>query len=122
MVINILQVVVALGLLNVWLIRSFKPTRYRGGDAVTLSEEFKAYGLPTWFFYLVGTLKIASALMLLVGFWVPSLVQPAAFTVLGLMVGALAMHVRVKDPMLRSVPALSMLIMCALLVTLNYTG
>ena len=122
MVIGTLQVVVALGLLNVWLLRSLKPTRYRGGESVTLSQEFSAYGLPTWFFYLIGTLKIGSALMLLLGFWFPVLVQPAAFTILVLMVGALAMHFRVKDPLFRSVPALSMLIMCTVLVTLNWTG
>ena len=122
MVISILQVVVALGLLNVWLLRSLKPTSYRGGDAVTLKQEFSAYGLAPWVFYVVGTLKIASALMLLVGLWVPALVQPAAFAILGLMVGALAMHIRVKDPLLRSVPALSMLILCAVLITLNLPG
>ncbi|MDG1499041.1 MAG: DoxX family protein [Planctomycetota bacterium] len=122
MLISTLQVVLALGLLNVWLLRSLKPTRYRGGDSVTLKQEFSAYGLPTWFFYLVGTLKIGSALMLLLGFWFPALIQPAALTILGLMVGALAMHIRVKDPLLRSVPALSMLIMCTVLVTLNLTG
>ena len=108
---TVLQVVVGLGLLNVWLVRSSSATAYRGGDARSLREEFAAYGLPTWFFYLVGVLKVGSALCLLVGLWVPALVLPASALVVLLMLGALAMHVKVKDPLLKSLPALLMLAM-----------
>jgi hypothetical protein len=43
------QIVIALGLLNVWLLRAKRPTAYRGGDAQNMKEEFEAYGLPAWF-------------------------------------------------------------------------
>lgn len=115
---SVLQVIVALGLLNVWLIRSGTATSYRGGDARSLKEEFAAYGLPDFFFYLVGALKIGSAILLLVGLWVPSLVLPAAAVVAVLMIGALAMHVKVKDPAMKSLPAFLMLLMSAGLVYL----
>ena len=62
---TILQVVVALGLLNVWLVRPRSATSYRGGNAQSLKEEFAAYGLPDFFFYLVGALKIGSAMALI---------------------------------------------------------
>ena len=113
-----LQAILALGLLNVWLLRSSKPTSYRGGDAQSLSQEFAAYGLPPAVFYLVGALKIGSAIALLVGLWVPSLVLPAAGVVVGLMLGALAMHAKVKDPAIKSLPAFLMLAMSAGLCTL----
>ena len=115
---TILQVVVALGLLNVWLLRPGSPTDYRGGDARSLKEEFAAYGLPDFVFYLVGLLKIGAAIALLAGIWNESWVLPAAAMVVLLMVGALVMHVKVKDPLMKSLPALLMLIMSASLCAL----
>jgi hypothetical protein len=110
-VVFILQAIVGLGLLNVWLVRSKWATGYRGGDARSLKEEFVAYGLPDWFFYLVGVLKIGSAILLLVGFVYPPVVLPAAAVVVVLMLGALAMHVKVKDAAIKSLPAFLMLVM-----------
>ena len=108
---TILQVVVALGLLNVWLVRPQKSTAYRGGSAQSLKEEFAAYGLPDWTYYAVGALKVGSAIALIIGIWVPALIRPPAIIVAVLMVGALAMHAKVKDPLSKSVPALTMLLM-----------
>ncbi|NNF58411.1 MAG: DoxX family protein [Rhodothermaceae bacterium] len=114
----ILQVVVALGLLNVWLVRARSSTSYRGGDAQSLKEEFQAYGLPMWLFYVVGALKIGAAIALLVGLWVPALVRPAAGVVAVLMVGALAMHIKVSDPWMKALPAFLMLLMSGAIVLL----
>lgn len=113
---TILQLVVGLGLLNVWLVRAGGPTGYRGGRAGTLREEFETYGLPAWMFYVVGGLKILAGVALIVGLWIPSLVRPAALVVAVLMVGALAMHVKIKDPLQRSLPALLLLGICLWLV------
>ena len=116
-----LQVIVALGLLNVWLVRAKASTAYRGGSAQSLKEEFATYGLPDWTFYVVGILKVGSAILLLLGIWVksPDLVRPPALVVAGLMVGALAMHAKVKDPLTKSLPALAMLLMCVAIWFLN---
>jgi len=116
---TILQVVVGLGLLNVWLVRAQSSTAFRGGSAQSLREEFAAYGLPDWFFYLVGVLKIGSAVLLIVGIWLPEVVPPAAGTVAVLMVGALSMHAKVKDPLSKSLPAFLMLLMAAAIVLLR---
>ena len=114
-----LQVVLAFGLLNVWLLRAGASTRYRGGAAQSLRAEFTAYGLSPAFFLLIGVLKVGSAVMLLLGLWVPTLVLPAAGLVVALMLGALAMHVKVKDPAIRSLPAFLMLAMSASLCALS---
>lgn len=111
-----LQIIVALGLLNVWLLRFNKATAYRGGQATTMREEFAAYGLPVWFCYLVGFLKVGSALALLAGIFLPELVFPAAALIAVLMAGALAMHVKVKDPVIKSLPALLVLVMCLVIL------
>ena len=116
---TLLQLLLALGLLNVWVLRASRGTSYRGGGAGSLKEEFAAYGLPAWFFYLVGVLKVGSALLLLAGPWVPAVVLPAAVVVVVLMLGALAMHAKVKDPPIRSLPALLMLVMSSALAVLR---
>ena len=110
---SIIQAIIGLGLLNVWLLRAGNETDYRGGSATNLKDEFKAYGLPDAVFYTVGLLKISSGIALIAGIWMPKLILPAASVVLALMVGALAMHVKVGDPPKKSLPAFLMLAMSA---------
>lgn len=112
----IIQVVVALGLLNVWLLRFHKPTPYRGGKARSMPEEFAAYGLPPWFLWTVGFLKVSCAAGLIVGIWIPVLVAPAALVITLLMLGAIAMHVKVHDPLIKSAPATTVLALTALVL------
>lgn len=114
----VLQVIVALGLLNVWLVRAGQATPYRGGAAKSIREEFAAYGLPVGVMWLVGILKISIAVTLILGIWIPSLVAPAASGLVVLMVGAVVMHVKVKDPMMKSMPAAAMLALAIALLML----
>jgi len=110
-VVLVLQVVIALGIANVWLLRFGRATSYRGGAAQTMKEEFAAYGLPPWSVQVIGGLKLLLAAALIAGIWMPELVRPAALGMAALMLGALAMHVKVKDPLAKSLPALCMLAM-----------
>lgn len=114
----VLQIVVGLGILNVWLVRSGRSTGYRGGDAKNLKEEFATYGLPTWFFYIIGTFKVTIALCLLVGIWIHPLVLPSALGMAVLMAGAFSMHLKVKDPFRKSWPSLVMLAISLLIAIL----
>jgi len=116
---SILQIIVGLGLLNVWLVRPRASTAYRGGEATSLKEEFSVYGLPDWAFYVVGALKVISAILLIVGVWVQGIVQLPAAVVAVLMVGALAMHAKVKDKPSKSLPALSLLVLCVAIFLLQ---
>ena len=116
---TVLQAILGLGLLNVWLLRARSATAYRGGESRNLKDEFAAYGLPIWFFYLVGVFKVGTAAALLVGIWFPALVPPAAGLLVLLMLGALVMHLKVKDPVPKSLPALAMLAMSATVVVLG---
>ena len=114
----LLQIIIALGILNVWLIRAGSPTSFRGGDAKSLREEFHAYGLSDLGFTVVGIAKVACAVGLVIGIWVPSLVLPSAVALGLLMIGALAMHIRVRDPFKKSLPAACVLALCALVIGL----
>jgi hypothetical protein len=114
--VQICQIVVGCGLLNVWLLRFNKATAYRGGKASSMLEEFAAYGLPAWSCYLVGFLKVASAFALLAGLLYPVLILPAASIVAALMAGAIVMHLKVADPFKKSLPAISLLALCLLMM------
>tara|TARA_B100000900_G_C20550022_1_gene704331 strand:- start:879 stop:1286 length:408 start_codon:yes stop_codon:yes gene_type:complete len=127
-----LQLIIAIGLINVWLVRFNKATQYRGGNAKNMEEEFAAYGLPSWLMYAVGSLKIFIAAMLLISFWI--LIKPVEnyeelasnllfynlIVLAVLMVAALIMHVKIKDPIKKSYPALSILFMTALIMYFTF--
>jgi hypothetical protein len=108
----VIQVVIAVTIFNVWLLRYGKATNYRGGNARSLKEEFAVYGLPGWFMGVVGFLKLLFALLLIAGIWLSPLTKPAAAGMAVLMLGAVSMHVKVKDPLTRALPALGMLVLC----------
>ena len=101
--VTVTQIIIALGILNVWVLRFGKPTEWRGGSATNMKEEFQTYGLPGWTLQAVGLLKLTCAACLVIGIWIPGLAI--------LMLGAVAMHVKVKDPLKKSLPALTMLVL-----------
>ncbi len=108
----VLQLIVALSLFNVWLIQNNKATRWRGGNAKTILEEFEVYGLPKWSCYLVGIFKVGLALALIVGIWFPEILRPSALVLTLFLLGSVVMHLKVKDPMIKSFPAVLFLVLC----------
>jgi hypothetical protein len=107
--INVVQLVVALGLINVWVLRFRRKTPYRGGSSESLPEEFAAYGLPPWSVWTVGSIKLGCAVLFVAGIWLPKAVAPTAAVLTLLMLAAILMHMRVRDPLVRSLPATLML-------------
>jgi uncharacterized membrane protein YphA (DoxX/SURF4 family) len=116
---TILQLLVAGVLINVWVVRFNKGTDYRGKSARNMREEFAAYGLPGWFMWLVGTLKLTSAAALIFGIWLPEVIFSSAVVLLVLMTGAIAMHLRAGDPFVKFVPALVMLLLSVIIAILS---
>ena len=114
-VLTIIQVTVGLGILNVWLVRRNLDTPFRGGKAKSMVEEFKVYGLPEWAVPVVGVFKVSLAIIILGGFFVPYL-TPVGATLLGLfMLGAVLMHIKVQDSLVKTIPSVIMLILCGVL-------
>ena len=99
------QVFIALAMFDVWLFRYNRPLRARGGDAKTMVEEFRVYGLPDWLRELVRVLKLGAGVLMIVGIWYPpaALVSGAGLAVL--MAVAIAMHIKVHDPLYKALPA-----------------
>jgi hypothetical protein len=105
------QVTIALGIYNVWLLRANKPTNYRGGSARTLEEEFHVYGLSTRFMRIIRVCKLLSATLLIAGVWIPLLTSIGAIAMASLMLAAVLMHAKVRDPIQKSLPAASLLLL-----------
>ena len=113
---SILAIIIFSGIINVWFFRKSQSTLYRGKESKTLKEEFDAYGYPPYFFYLIGTLKIFFSGMLVIGIKFPVLTMVGAIGMVVLMLGAIASHIKVSDPIKKSIPALLMLLMSGFLL------
>lgn len=101
-----LKVIVGLSILNVWLLQPTKPTKWRGGNAKTIVEEFEVYGLSKNFCYFIGFLKVSLALLLLASIWFERLTGYVSSGLGLLLFGSIVMHIKIKDPLYKSVPAL----------------
>ncbi|MEX2467296.1 MAG: DoxX family protein [Gemmatimonadota bacterium] len=110
------QIIIAFGIFNVWIFRRDRPTRYRPEGARSIAEEFERYGLPDWVRVVVGSTKLALAAALLVGVIYAQVAVPAALLMGVLMLGAIAAHVRVRDPLVKALPALGMLLLSGVVV------
>ncbi len=110
-----LKIIVGLSILNVWLIQYNKPTKWRGGNATTIVEEFEVYGLSKTFCYIIGFLKVALALLLLASIFYVELTAYASSGLGLLLFGSIIMHIKVKDPLYKSFPAFLFLIMTILI-------
>jgi len=104
-IIIVLKVIVSLSILNVWLIQPKKTTKWRGGNAKTIFEEFEVYGLSQSFCYVVGVLKVSLALILLVSIQFESLTFIGSLGLAVLLLGSIIMHIKVKDELFKSFPA-----------------
>ncbi len=107
----LLQIVIALGIVNVWIIRRDRATGFRPDGSANIAEEFARYGLSDTVRRLVGGTKLALAALLLIGIVYPVLAVAAAAGIAVLMAGAVGAHIKVRDPLMKSVPALLMLAM-----------
>ncbi len=106
------QIIIALGILNVWILRYGKSTNWRAGMATNMREEFEAYGIPFWLMTVIGGIKVTLALLLIAGIWFPALTMPVAICMGLLMVAAVGMHIKVKDPLKKALPAFTLVILC----------
>lgn len=115
------KLIIFAGIVNVWFFRVNKGSQWRGGEAESMQEEFEVYGLSKAMMLMVGTLKVLAAIALVVSIWYPFLAIPASAAIGFLMIGAIWMHVRVRDPLKRSLPA-AILLLLSVFIWLYSTG
>lgn len=103
-VINLAQLTVAIAVAYVWIFRY---------DNVV--KEFKQFGLSDLTRNLVGASKISLATLLVTGIWYPSIVLIPAILMGLLMIGAQYFHFKIRNPFLKHLPSLILLILSALI-------
>tara|TARA_B100000809_G_C15140596_1_gene533051 strand:+ start:11953 stop:12330 length:378 start_codon:yes stop_codon:yes gene_type:complete len=107
----VLKTTVSLSILNVWLIQPKKATKWRGGNAKNIVEEFEIYGLSKGFCNLIGFLKVSLALLLLASIQFDNLTLIGSLGLASLLLGSIIMHIKVKDELFKSFPAFLFIIM-----------
>ena len=81
--------------------------------------EFKQFGLSDLTRTFIGALKIALATLLVAGIWFPQLV-PIPATLMGLcMLAAQYFHFKIKNPFIKHLPSLILLILCVLITLVS---
>jgi len=106
-----LKIIVGVSILNVWLLQKNKATKWRGGGAVNIFEEFQAYGFSKQFCYFIGFLKVSLAIILLASIQFKTLTLLGALGLSILLLGSIIMHIRIKDAWYKSFPAFLFIVM-----------
>ena len=81
--------------------------------------EFYEYGIPDWVRTVVGATKISLATLLVAGIWYPALVTVPALLMAGLMLCALAAHLKVHHVWQKYLPS-GLLLVLSLFVAYVY--
>lgn len=105
---NLLQVAVALSVAYVWI--------FRYHNVVT---EFEQFGLSDITRNMVGSSKIAVSTLLIVGIWYPSLVYVSSIIMAMFMLSAQYYHFKVKNPFIKHLPSLILLILCLIIASIS---
>lgn len=104
-----LQALVAASVFFVWVIRY-----------ANIVQEFKQYGLPDWLRDLVGILKMNFSLMLLIGIERPFFAVIGGLGIAILMGAAFVTHLRMRNPALKMLPSLTLLVLSTVIALINY--
>jgi hypothetical protein len=115
-----LKIIVGVSILNVWLVQSKKPSKWRGGDATSIIEEFSVYGLSKTFYNLVFVVKVGLAILLLASLKYDVLTLYSSIGLAALLGGSIAMHIKIKDALFKSFPAFLFMAMNLIIAYLSF--
>ncbi len=77
-----------------------------------MADEFKRFGLPSFFNFLTGAFEIVGAIGMLIGIWIPTVALLAGLLLGGTMlVAALTLIVLARDPFKKAIPALVLFVL-----------
>jgi len=101
---SLAQMILALSVGYVWIFRY---------DNVV--KEFRQFGLNDLTRNFVGVTKIALATLLVAGIWYPPLVLIPSVLMGLFMISAQYFHFKIKNPFIKHLPSLILLILCAII-------
>ena len=107
--INLSKIIVAISVAYVWTFRFHN-----------VLKEFKQFGLSDLTRNFVGATKIALSTLLVVGIWYSSLVFIPSILMGLLMVSAQYFHFKIKNPFIKHLPSLILLILCVVIAYLSF--
>jgi len=99
--ITLAQIIVAGSVIYVWIFRMDN-----------IIKEFKQFGLSELTRSFVGATKIALSTLLIVGIWYSPLVLVSSIIMGLIMVAAQYFHFKIKNPFIKHLPSLLLLILC----------
>ncbi|HDR8341009.1 DoxX family protein [Bacillus cereus] len=77
-----------------------------------MADEFKRFGLPSFFNFLTGAFEIVGAIGMLIGIWIPVIALWAGVLLAGTMLAAaLTLIVLARDPFKKAIPALVLFVL-----------
>lgn len=77
-----------------------------------MADEFKRFGLPSFFNFLTGAFEIVGAIGMLIGIWIPVVALWAGLLLGGTMLAAaLTLIVLARDPFKKAIPALVLFVL-----------
>ena len=85
-----------------------------------IKEEFKVYRLPIWLRDLVGVLKLSFTIMLFSSDL--SIVILGSLGIAGLMFAAIITHLRIKNPINKMLPAMSLILISCIIAIFSFQG
>ena len=83
-------------------------------------SEFKQFGYPDWLRDLVGILKLTLSVLLLIGITDNRFAVAGGIGIALLMIAAFVTHIRVKNPLHKMMPSLTLMVLSILIAFLNY--
>lgn len=98
------QIIIAASVAYVWIFR-FE----------NIIKEFKQFGLSVTMRSFVGAAKIALATLLVVGIWYPAVITIPSILMGLFMISAQYFHWKIKNPFMKKLPSLLLLILCVFL-------
>ncbi len=102
------QIIVATSVFYVWIF-----------SYDVIIKEFKQFGLNDLTRAFVGTSKVALATLLITGIWYPSLITIPAILMGMFMLAAQYFHFKIKNPLIKHLPSLVLLILCAFITLVS---
>lgn len=113
----IFHISIIIGIFYAWTIGFNRESKYRPGKARNMKEEFYVYGLPLWFMYVIGGIKVLLSSLLILGFFYPNLLKPVAGILCLIMAGAVLMHLKIReDKLIKALPSYYIFCSCFFLL------
>ena len=103
--VTIAQLIIAISVYYVWIFRFHN-----------VIKEFEAFGLSDLIRNFVGASKISIATLLIVGIWHSSFILISSVLMGLFMIAAQYFHFKVKNPFIKHLPSLILLILCVFLM------